>query len=135
MFGKRADYNISNVFEFLGFVADVADLDPDLGDFLASSAKPDIFIPFQRSDDPRAVNDPFYGSDDIALLAYHETAHALQFDRFGSDWWSSYVTYIISAGTVHREECRPYGHQELAGHGLAELTEGMAEVLSLYYAD
>lgn len=136
MFGKRDDYQINDVYEFLGFISDLAGLDPGLGDFLASSAKPDIFIPFQRRMDPiDNLNDPFYGSDDIAFLVYHENTHALQFARFGPDWWSTYVAYTIAAGTVHREECRPYGHPGIGGHEKAELAEGMAVALSLYYAD
>lgn len=135
MFGKRADYNVNQFHELIGLLADVGGIDPDFGDFLVSSARPDIFIPFQRKMDADTdLNDPFYGSDDIALVTYHETVHALQFARLGSEWWGNYVDYILRMAFTPKE-CRPYGDQSRIGHGLAELTEGMAEALSLYYAD
>lgn len=135
MLGKIDDHFVTSPSDLLAFLITVAGLDPAAAEFIAASELPDVVIPFQRGDDPHiSLADPFYGSDDIAELTYHETAHAVQFGRLGADWWLDYVKYIIST-SFHRQECRPYGHPGLLNHGRAEITEGMATAIGFYYAD
>lgn len=86
-------------------------------------SRPDIFLDFGSA---RA-------SDRRRRTVYHEMVHASQFAQVGEGWWQAYVNYILTRPLVGQP--LPYGDGSSPGAGRAELAEGMAESVELFFGD
>ncbi len=117
---------LQTLFQQFQFEPDPIAVPFPLWEALWTGAKPDIFLPLERSilRNGNIETTRVRASDVIKSTVFHELTHASQFEVAGQTWYSGIIDYIV--GVAGTNQIQPYGDGTLPGAGLIEIAESQA---------